>query len=66
MEFFRAQFDKLLLAFFVLLFTFVFIFVFKHGADGKALDWAAGGFSSFVGALLMLLTANKNSQKKEE
>lgn len=55
-DFLKSQFDKLLLSFFLVLFTAVVLFLFKHGADTKVLDWAANAFSSFMGALLGLIT----------
>jgi hypothetical protein len=55
-DFLKEHFNVLLLSFFVLLFTgVVTVMVIKH-VDREAIAWAAGGFSNFVGALLLLIT----------
>jgi hypothetical protein len=62
-DFFRDHFNVLLLSFFVLLFTAVVtMMVFKH-VDREAIAWAAGGFSNFVGALLLLVTNKKSDSE---
>lgn len=50
-DFIRDHFDKLLVSFFLLLFAGVCLFFAVKGIDGKAMDWAAGAFETFLGLL---------------
>lgn len=66
-DFAKNNFAILLLSFFILLFTFITLFVFaKFGGSKDAVSWATNAFSGFMGALLGLITGTAVARRRDD
>ena len=62
-DFFKQQFDKLLLSTMMLVFLCVIVLFVYYPANEKAIDWAINVFSALSGALLGLITGARLAQR---
>jgi hypothetical protein len=68
MEFFKSQFDKLLITALVLVFAGLSIHIIHDISDAKLIDWVTNAFSALLGALLGLITgsAMRGNSRRED
>jgi hypothetical protein len=64
-DFIVGHFDKLLVAFFVLLMVAVVLALSQTGADASTVSWAREVTSSFIGALIGLITGISIGREKQ-
>lgn len=57
-DFIKAQFDKLLLTFLVLVCLGTVLHLIHHTADASVVNWGLSLVSGVIGALLTLITGN--------